>query len=893
MARRQPSITAPPWAADLPVLETVLTNGLKVLVLPREGSSTVVCDLYYPAGSVNEPAGRSGLAHFVEHMLFKGTDRFPKGHVDRLTFAAAGQANAETSEDATHYWFAFPSDRWELALPVEADRMRGARFDPAEVEAERHVIVEERARDLDSPLGRIDQTHLALSYLVHPYRNPVLGWPDDLRRASVADLRGFYDTHYRPDGAVMIVVGGVEPSRVFDRVEAHFGVLKRGTVVLPNLEVAEPRQAGRRDFTLRESDAVARGLLGWHSVPRDHPDVPALDVLSDILTCGRRSRLWDALVERGRLATYVDAAQEPSRLAGQFLIQVEAAPGAEPRKIEDVIRSLLEDLADQGPTDEELGRSRNRLESAWRWEQEDQAGLAAGLGQAALWGNWRTWQAERRGALAVSAEDIRRVASMYLVEDALTAGWCLPRSSRSMAILLPSEVRPNPAPPRPVTIPEAQRPLGLTIPRGVPSLEGYLPARSALSNGLRVISERRPGTGTVAIELHVDAGQVHEARPGLAHLVGRMREEGTSSRSAEDLAGAIEDVGGVLEIGSTGASLRVRSEDLPLALEILADLTLRPAFPREALAWAKRRTSAELQADRDDPSFRAEMAFRALVYGDHPLGRDPRGTSRQLSALTLDDVRDHHDRLWIPGNAFLVAVGDFEDRRLKSLLRSQLGPWSSRGPVPPRVDPPLLASRPRLKRISQVGEQVHILIGHLGIRRDDEDFAALAVLDHVLGSGPGFTDRLGRIIRDQLGLAYSVGGGITDSADDLPGLFRVYLGTNPDDADRAVAAVLEQVGAMHRGEFGDDEVERARRYLAGSWIFDYQTVGQRADRLLELERWGLPLDEPLQWPGRVARVTPGQVRRAARRHLHPDALARVEFGPIRRRTLGAADAECA
>ena len=346
-------------------------------------------------------------------MLFKGTDRFPKGHVDRLTFAAAGQSNAETGEDCTHYWFAFPADRWDLALPVEADRMRGAGFDPAEVENERHVIVEERARDLDSPIGRLDQTHLALSYLIHPYRNPVLGWPDDLRRATVADLRAFYDAHYRPDGAVLTIVGGIDPTRALDRVEEHFGRLARGTAPRPIVEVAEPRQAGRRDFSLREADAVARGLLGWHSVPRNHPDLPALDVLSDILTCGRRSRLWDALVERGRLATYADAAQEASRLAGQFLIQVEAAPGVEPERIEDEIRDLLDEIADEGPTPEELARSRNRLESAWRWEQEDQAGLAAGLGNAALWGDWRIWQAERRLALEVSAEDVRRVASMY------------------------------------------------------------------------------------------------------------------------------------------------------------------------------------------------------------------------------------------------------------------------------------------------------------------------------------------------------------------------------------------------------------------------------------------------------------------------------------------------
>jgi len=881
MARRLSARLAPAWAGDLPVFERTLANGLKALVLPRPGAPTVVCDLYYPVGSVDEPAGKSGLAHFVEHMLFKGTDRLPKGQIDRLTFAAAGQANAETGEDCTHYWFAFPADRWELALAVEADRMRGAGFDPAEVEAERHVIAEERARDLDSPIGRLDQMHLAVSYLVHPYRNPVLGWPDDLRRARVADLRSFYDDHYRPDGAVLVVVGGVEPERALDRIEAHFGGLPRGRVPRPTVEVAEPRQAGRRNFSIVEADAVARGVLGWHSVPIGHPDTPALDVLSDLLTCGRRSRLWESLVEHGRLATWADAVQEGSHLAGQFLMQVEAAPGVEPGRIEDEIRAALEALADEGPTAEELARSRNRLEAAWRWEQEDLAGLASGLGHVALWDDWRAWQAEHRAALAVSAEDVRRVASMYLVDDGLTVGWCLPRPARSMTVLLPSEIRP--APPRVPSPPAIERPLPLAIPAGVPGLADFRPARAALPNGLRLIAERRPGTGTVALDLYVDAGQLREARPGLAHLAGRLREEGTLARSAEELAGAIEDVGGTLDVGSTGVSLRVRAEDLPLAVELLGDLILRPAFPPEALAWARRRTVAELQGDRDDPAFRADLAFRALIYGDHPYGRDPRGSARQIAALTLEDVRDHHDRLFAPDNAFLVAVGDYEPRRLQSLLKTHLGGWSPKGAGPPQVPDPIRAARPRVRRMAQPGEQVHILMGHLGVRRDHPDFAALAVLDHILGSGPGFTDRLSRTLRDELGLAYSVGGGMTESADIAPGLFRIYVGTGPDEADRAVAAVLEQVRAIHRGEFTDGEVQRARRYLAGSWVFDYQTVGQRADRLLELERWGLPLDEPHTWPGRVARVTPAQVRRAARRHIDPAALVRVEFGPIRPR----------
>lgn len=879
MARRQTARPVPTWVGDLPVFERTLSNGLKALVLSRPSAPTVVCDLFYPVGSVDEPPGQTGIAHFVEHMLFKGTARFPKGQIDRLSFLAGGQANAETGEDDTHYWFGLPADRWELALAIEADRVYGAVFDPIEVESERHVIAEERARDLDSPLGRLDQAHRAVSFLVHPYRNPILGWAEDVRRLTAGDLHRFYRTHYRTDGAVLVVVGAIDPDAVLDTVESHFGALPRGACDRPPPPSPEPVQSGRREVRLEGIDTITRGLMGFQSVPLGHPDGPALDVLSDLLTCGRRSRLWSRLVDQLRLATWVDAAQDSSQRAGQFLVQVEAVSGVEPQRLEEVIRESLQELAADGPTAEELARSRAKLEAAWRWEQEDLAGLAAGLGHVALWQDWRNWQAEHRDALRVSADDVRRVATTYLIDKRLTVAWSLPRTSTDpiVPIELP-ELSPRPASP-----PMAETTTSLWIPSPPARLKVYRPGRAVLPNGLRLLTDPLPGTGTVALELYLDAGQLRESKPGLAHLVGRLREEGTQTRSAEALAEAIEDVGGALDLGATGLSLRVRAEDLALAMELMADVLLRPAFPPEALGWTKRRIVAELQADRDDPAFRADQIFRALVYGDHPYTRDPRGNARQVAALTMDDVLAHHTRYTLPNQAILTVAGDFDSRRLRTLLRTHLGGWKPGEFQFPQIVTPSRGSRPRVRRVASPGEQVHILMGHLGIRRDDPDFDALCILDHILGSGPGFTDRLSRVLRDQLGLAYVVGGGITDSADLEPGLFRIYFGTGPDEADRAVEAVLEQVHAMRLGAFGDDEVDRVRRYLAGAWVFDYQSVAQRAERLLELERWGLPLDYPQRWSERLGRLTARDVRRAAHRHIDPGALIRVEYGPIRRR----------
>jgi zinc protease len=427
---------------------------------------------------------------------------------------------------------------------------------------------------------------------------------------------------------------------------------------------------------------------------------------------------------------------------------------------------------------------------------------------------------------------------------------------------------------------------------GISRLDDYQPKRVVLDNGMRLITDRRPGSGVVALELWLDAGLLREAKPGLAYLTGRLLEEGTEKRSGRELAEAIEDVGGTFECGSTGTSVRVCLEDLALAVDILADVTTRPAFPANALSWVRDRISAELCADLEDPAFRADLSFRELVYGSHPLGRDPRGIARDITRLSRADVLEHHRRYFVPQNAVLVAVGDFDLRRLMSLVNARFGSWTpgnkAAGPLPPVAGP----GHARTRRIHRAGEQVHIVVGHLGSPRRHPDFDALVILDHIFGSGPGFCDRLGRIVRDELGLVYTIAGGMTDSADVLPGLFRVSAGTLPEQADRVLGTIVEQIRAMYAGAFSDDEVDRARRYLTGGWVFDFQSLEQRAERLLELERWGLGLDDALHWPDRIAAITPRDVRQAARRHLRPNALYRVELGPPRRRVRGNS-AECA
>lgn len=879
---------------DLPVRERILGNGLKALVMPRRESPIVVYDIYYPAGSASDFPGKTGLAHFVEHMLFKGTDRFPRGAIDAHAYLAGGQTNAETGEDLTHYWFALPASRRNVALAIEADRMARALFRPEDVESERRVIAEERARDLDTPQGRLEQMHLELSYLVHPYRNPILGRAEDVDAVTALDLDGFHRRYYRPAGAVLVVAGPVDAERALDEVEEAFGAIADTAPRLFDPLPLEPPQTGRREFRLNEAEGMNRGLFGWRAAPARHADQPALDVMAGVLAVGWRARLWEELVEKRKLANWVEACAETSRHAGRFVVQVDFPTEVEPERVEDAVLGVISELRRRGPTPIELARCRARLESAWRWEREDPVGLAAGLGPVALWDDWRTWQDEQKAALAVSAADVERVASKHTVDENLTVGWLLPPRDRAVSVFTPGDIH-EPTRERGVSRGAARFTFGpvpaLLAERSkdrealadaceVPFI--FEPSRSRLENGLRIISERRRGSGVAAIELGLESGMLHEASPGVAHLTGRMLEEGTQALSARRLAEAIEDIGGSLDISSSRISLKVRAEDLEPAVSLLADLVRRPAFPKDEVDWAKRKTISEVKADREDPAYLADQLFSETVYRGHPYARDPRGAPAQIARLTLSDIREHHARTYRPEGAIFAAAGDFSTRTLRALVRKHFGDWTcDQPPVVPPADP-VRAERARSRRLYRPGRQVQIVLGHLGIRRDDPKHDALLVLDHILGSGPGFCDRLTRILREELGLVYHVSGSITDTADTTTGAFRVALATRPGDAKRAAAAAVEQIKAMCSGDFSDREVEVAKRYLAGAWVFDYQTAAQRAERLFEIERWGLPLDDPHSWPARLAKITPALVRKAAAEKLSPTSLVKVELGPIAR-----------
>jgi len=404
-----------------------LANGLTVCLLENRQAPIVTSALFYKVGTRDEPLGQGGIAHFLEHMMFKGSAHYGPGEIDRKTQALGGSNNAFTSHDSTAYYFNFAADRWTEALTIEADRMAALTLDPAEVASERQVILEEIAMYDSEPWDALEMEVQAGLFLPHPYGRPVLGTREELLATGADELRAFHSRFYRPGNGVLMVVGDLGPD-VMDHVEATFGRVpdggERRSGFTPPLSWPE----GIRRIERRKGE-VARMLMALPAPSGAHPDHPVLRLVTTILAGGRTSRLQDALVDGGQLCAWVSAELSESMDASQLSIAAEVVPGVEPERVEAEVLRLLADLATHPPTAEEVERARQITTADWVFGHEKVHQQAISLGLSATLFDLDYIDRHLAGLLAASPEHVAEVISRYLrPERGAVLGWSLPRA---------------------------------------------------------------------------------------------------------------------------------------------------------------------------------------------------------------------------------------------------------------------------------------------------------------------------------------------------------------------------------------------------------------------------------------------------------------------------------
>jgi zinc protease len=407
-----------------------------------------------------------------------------------------------------------------------------------------------------------------------------------------------------------------------------------------------------------------------------------------------------------------------------------------------------------------------------------------------------------------------------------------------------------------------------------------------LRNGLKVLLVDNSSVPTVSLTTSVLAGARYdlESKAGLAIMASRLLDEGTENRTSLEIADAIESVGGAIETDGSFeriiATAGVLNKDVDLGLELLSDLVMRPIFPQDYVDKEKERTLAEIASALDRPQVVAGWAFNELVYQNHPLHRPSHGYPQTVERLTREDLLDFHRRYFVPNNVILSIVGDFRVPELLPKIENAFGGWEARPLQFPEYSEPVRQTGKRVKFITMPAQQLNIYLGHLGVRRTNPDYYALQVLDTILGGGAGFTARIPRRLRDELGLAYTTFASMTMTAGLDPGRFIAFIGTSPENMNLAIDGLLNEIRRIIEEPVTAEELQDAKDYLTGSFVFAFESSPQIARFLVHAEVYGLGFDYIDKYPQYVRAVTIDDISRVARKYLDSENYTLVVVGPV-------------
>ena len=831
-----------------------LPSGLTVLMRELRVAPVAEVQIWAAVGSADEGPGEAGLAHFHEHMLFKGTATRGVGEVAAAVEGAGGRINAFTSFDATCYHATLPSDSLGLGFDVLADVVQHSTFDPLEVAREVEVVLEEIRRSEDDPHHVLGDATFSTVFRAHPYRAPVLGTPASVASFDADKVRRFYRRWYAPDNLVVVASGDLDADAFLAQVEAAFANARPSGA--NRARPVEPPQDALRVRLLERAFERTSVELCWPAVPFRHPDAALLDLLAFVLGQGESSRLDRRVKEELGLADRIDASCYTPLDAGVFGIGADLDPERAPELIEAVLREC-EALRHEPVGEEELEKARRNFLAAKAWEQESVAGIARKLGSSLLLTGDPDYEETYLGRVrAASREDLLRVAKEWLVPERLSVAAVAPTGAAPQA----DEVRDAVA----RGLAGVRR--RFAAPRRAISTS---PATHAytLGHGVRLLVQPRREIPVVSARAALLGGQLVESEEsaGLGAFLASLWTRGTESHAAADFARRVEslasDVDGFSGRSSCGVTLDCPSESFPAVLELFAEALLAPSFADEEIERERRETLAALARREDRLGPRAFDLFTRTHWERHPYRLPIPGTPETVARFGREALEAHQQRLVRADNLVIAVSGDVDPDAAAALVTRHFAELPGGSSVEAALPPLEAAPRTARRAVEHKDRaQAHLVIGFRGLDVHDPDRHTLEVLCQIL-SGQG--GRLFLELRDRKSLAYSVSA--TNVEGLAPGFVAVYIATAPEKLDEARAGIFDELRRALDAKPGEAELERARRSLLGSFAIDRQKSAVRALQLALDTRYGLAGDFDVDYPARIRAVSADDTLRVARR----------------------------
>jgi zinc protease len=872
----------PPIAAASPVSltqgvrKTVLSNGLTVLTKEVKSAPVVTVQVWYKIGSHDEAAGVNGIAHQLEHLMFKGTKARPI-QFGRLFSALGSQSNAFTSYDQTAYYGTVERNKLTAMLEIEADRMANATIDEDALKSEKRVVISELQGYENNPGYRLSRAVQGAAFPDSTYGLTVGGTKSDIERFSLEQVRYYYNNYYSPKNATLIVVGDFETETVLKNIRQIFEPV-------PNRQPGPARPAiPTSPIVLKEPGSAALTQSVYPLPNSQHPDVPALHVMDLILTQGRGSRLYQSIVESG-LASGFSAYPANMAAGGWYDFTATAAPGKDTKAIDAAFLSTLKQLQDQPVTAAELQRAKVQLRSGQILRNRDITSQARQLGDDQTSNGGYEYRDRYLAAIdQVTAEDIQRVTKRYFSESVRKVGFFEPTTATAPTAPIAAGGATTGSYNN-VGKPVDPAEVAQYLPKLTTSSNNVtLPERIILPNGLKLLLLPDKSTPTVTLSGFIRAGSDFDTtqKAGLSQLTAANLINGTQSQTGLAIAQKLDDRGLELGFSSNREGVRIGGQglsiDLPILLDTLSDLLQQATFPAKDLELSRQRSLTALKGQLDNPNALARRIFQQTVYpSNHPYHTFPTETS--LKAITQPDLQQFYQKLYRPDNTVLALVGDFSAPQVKQMIEQRLGQWKPTGAKPEAVFPSV--GLPEVSRTVPAllpGKSQSVsFLGYVGIKRQDPRFYSALVLNQILG-GDTLSSRLGTEIRDRQGLTYGIYSYFQSG--NQAGPFFISMQTAPEDAKKAITSTVKLLEQIRDQGVSAAEVSNAVRSLTSTYPVDLADPGDMASTILYNEVYGLNPTELRQYTAQISAVTLAQVNQAAKELLQPDRLVVVTAGP--------------
>ncbi len=880
----QPTTTpvTPPTTLTANVKKTVLDNGLTILSKEVHSAPVVTVQVWYKIGSRNEAPGVNGIAHQLEHMLFKGTKDRPV-QFGRLFAALGSSFNAFTSYDQTAYFGTVEKNKLTSLLTLEADRMQNATIDTEKLTGEKRVVISELQGYENNPTYRLNRAVQRAAFPNSPYGLTVGGTKADVEKFTTAQVRSYYDAYYAPNNATLVVVGDFDTATLMAKVKETFGKVSRRDVKvakLPTTAVTPPK----RRLTLKEPGTTKIAIAIYPLPEANNPDVPAIDVMNYVLTEGRSSRMYQSIVETG-LATGLDGGAANLAAGGWYEITGIVEPSKSLPKLEAAIDKDIKLLQAKGAAPAEIARAKAQLKSSYLLSNRSIDNQARQLGNdQTTTGDYQFTDKYLAGVERVTAADVQRVAKKYLQDNLKTVGYFEPTTITGKAA--PAEnikqTTENLSPGAPLDAAEVAKYLPPLDP-DTTSQKQTLPQEVKLANGLRVFLLPDSSTPTVTLSGNIQAGTEYDTIPkaGTASLTAANLMSGTKTKSSLDLAKTLESRGASLAFGASREGVAIGgsalSKDLPTLMQTLADVLQNANFPQQKFELSRQRALVSLKLELDNPNSLARRKFQQTIYPkDHPFTIFP--TSETLSGLTAADLKTFYAGHYLPSNTILALVGDFKVAEVKALLEKDLGKWSTTATaVKLNYPAPQLPEQQVLVNPALPGKTQSItLMGNKAIPRKDPRYYSALVLNQILG-GDTLSSRLGTEIRDRQGLTYGIYSSF--AAGKRQGTFIISMQTAPDDARKATQSTIALLKSLQANGVTAAEVANAKRSLVSNYTVDLASPDEIAGATLNNAVYGLNPDEISEFPKKIKAVTLEQVNKDAKELISPDRFIVITAGP--------------